>query len=89
MVDSLTIARPNAFWPYLFHTLDACHHQNDRAPNHYYIAKMGIMDSSPTSTMYVPRLNVGRGQEGQQYGAGANEMRRCRGVGSGARIGEG
>ena len=87
--DSLTIARPNAFPPHLFHTLDVCHRQNNRDPNHHHIARMDMADSPPTSTMHASTGDLGLGQEGQQYGAEANEMRLCRGVGSVARIAEG
>jgi hypothetical protein len=73
----------------LFHTLDACHWQNNRDSNHHYITRMEIMASPPTSTMHAFTGDLGFGQEGQQFGAGANEMRLCRGVGSVARIAEG
>jgi hypothetical protein len=86
---SLPIVNPNAFWSHLFHILDACHWQNNRASNHHYITRMEIMASPPTSTMHAFTGDLGFGQEGQQFGAGANEMRLCRGVGSVARIAEG
>ena len=47
------------------------------------------MDSPPTSTVHVSTGDLGLGQEGQQYGAEANEMRRCLGVGGVARIADG
>jgi hypothetical protein len=47
------------------------------------------MASPPTSTMHSFTGDLGFGQEGQQFGAGANEMRLCRGEGSVARIAEG
>ena len=87
--DSLTITSPNAFWSHLFHTLNACHWQNNRDSNHHYITRMEIMASPSTSTMHSSTGDLGLGQEGQQYGAEANEMRLCRKVGSVARIAEG
>ena len=47
------------------------------------------MDLPPTSTMHASTGDLGLGQEGQRYGAQANEMRLWRGVGSVARIAEG
>lgn len=72
-----------------FHTLDACNWQNNRDSNHHYITRMEIMASPSTSTMHASTGDLGLGQEGQQYGAGTDEMRLCRGVGSVARIAEG
>jgi hypothetical protein len=80
--DSLAIASPNAFWSNLFHTLDACHWQNNRDSKHHYVTTMDLMASPPTPTMHASTGDLGLGQEGQQYGAAANEIRLCRGVGS-------
>ena len=40
------------------------------------------MDLLPTSTMHASTGDLGLGQEGQQYGAEANEMWLCRSVGN-------